>query len=422
LIRHWRNYCWRAFAGDIIGGAVAALIALPYGLAMANLMGLPPMLGLLGSLITAPITAFLGCNPVLIGGPSSVTVPFIAAAVRDQGLGGAAKVCLCAAMIMLVFSVMRLGRYVYRAPNSVMAGFSCGIGVLMVTSQLSTMFGLRVKPSGTTAASQLLDAMGAIGGIQWTTTITAGVVIAIAALIAWRAPRLPAPLLGVGVAVAVSGLLAWKTPEIGRLPVDLPPFANFTWGPQDALTVLPSACGLAFVASVNLLITSRVVEHFRGSQTRVKQAHADRELGVYGIANSVAGLFGAPTSVGIPARSLANIRCGGSTRLSNFVHAAFLLMFVTLGAGVISRIPICALAGVTAWVGLCLMDWGTWKRLPRMRRVDAAAFVVTMLGVICFNAVAAIVVGTAIHMVDHLDSRFLAASRAWLRNRGAIAS
>jgi SulP family sulfate permease len=97
-------------------------------------------------------------------------------------------------------------------------------------------------------------------------------------------------------------------------------------------------------------------------------------------------------------------------------------MFVTLGAGVISRIPICALAGVTAWVGLCLMDWGTWKRLPRMRRVDAAAFVVTMLGVICFNAVAAIVVGTAIHMVDHLDSRFLAASRAWLRNRGAIAS
>jgi MFS superfamily sulfate permease-like transporter len=28
--------------GDFFGGAIAALIALPYGMAMASLMGLPP--------------------------------------------------------------------------------------------------------------------------------------------------------------------------------------------------------------------------------------------------------------------------------------------------------------------------------------------------------------------------------------------
>jgi SulP family sulfate permease len=206
--------------------------------------------------------------------------------------------------------------------------------------------------------------------------------------------------------VAVSNLFSLHTRELGALSVSLPPLAGFAWEPKDVFTVLPAACGLAVVSAVNLLATSRIVERSRDSKDRGKQAHADHELGVYGIANAVAGFFSAPTSIGIPARSLANVRCGGSTRLSNFSHAVFLLAFVTLGARGIAHIPVAALAGVTAWVGWCLMDWGTWKRLPKMRRLDATAFVATMFGVVCLNAVAAIAIGIAIHLVHHLDSRF----------------
>src|SRR5579875_1535385 len=98
----WSTYGWRDLAGDASGGAIAALIALPYGLAMARLMGLPPALGLFTSIATAPVTALLGRNPVLIGGTASATVPFIAQAVRSQGSGGAAKVCLAASVFLLV--------------------------------------------------------------------------------------------------------------------------------------------------------------------------------------------------------------------------------------------------------------------------------------------------------------------------------
>ena len=57
------RYSWKFLAGDLSGGAIAALIALPYGLAMANMMGLPPVLGLVTSISTAPITALLGRIP-----------------------------------------------------------------------------------------------------------------------------------------------------------------------------------------------------------------------------------------------------------------------------------------------------------------------------------------------------------------------
>lgn len=110
----------------------------------------------------------------------------------------------------------------------------------------------------------------------------------------------------------------------------------------------------------------------------MKAADAHAELGAYGIANVCAGMFGAPMSVGIPARSLANVRCGRSTRLSNLLHAGFILLFMGAGSAFVATIPMAALAGVTAYSGVCLVEWSTWRRLPKMRRVDAAAFLVTM--------------------------------------------
>jgi SulP family sulfate permease len=98
---------------------------------------------------------------------------------------------------------------------------------------------------------------------------------------------------------------------------------------------------------VNLLLTSRVVEHFRGRHQFLKRSDADRELGAYGIANICAGMFGAPMSVGIPARSVAAVRCGATTRLSNLLHAIFLLAFVWFGAGFVAHVPLAALAGVS---------------------------------------------------------------------------
>ncbi len=73
----------------------------------------------------------------------------------------------------------------------------------------------------------------------------------------------------------------------------------------------------------------------------MKTSDADAELGAYGIANICAGMFGAPLSVGIPARSLAVVRCGGTTRISNLLHAVFLADSLWLGSGMVVAHPAC---------------------------------------------------------------------------------
>ena len=94
---------------------------------------------------------------------------------------------------------------------------------------------------------------------------------------------------------------------------------------------------------------------------------ADAELWADRIDNVCAGLFSAPMNVRIPARSLANVRCRGTTtRVSNFMHASFLFVFISLVGECVSHMSIPALAGVTADVGICLSEGNTWHSLPKM--------------------------------------------------------
>src|SRR5580693_558776 len=202
------HYSWRALLGDLFGGLIAALIAIPYGLALASMMGLPPVLGLVTSIVTAPVTAALGRNPVLIGGTASATVPFIALAVRQQGIPGAAKICIAAAAFLLLFSALRIGRYIQKVPQAVVTGFSCGIGGLMVISQLDTILGVGSPWTRSAGApvTQLFRVLGRLGDVQAAPLVLGVLVIAAAMLSARWSARLPAPLIGVVVAVVVANV------------------------------------------------------------------------------------------------------------------------------------------------------------------------------------------------------------------------
>jgi len=306
------------------------------------------------------------------------------------------------------FCVIHLGRYIARVPHAVVTGFSCGIGAMMLISQLDIILG--VESAATRGAGSTLTQLAAIlehaGGARPAPLLLALAVIVMATLAAKWSPKAPAPLVGVAAAILIARVFGVHEREIGPLPAVLPPFTGFSWSPQDVLTVLPSGFALAFVSSVNILITSRVVEHFRGRHRRMKASDADAELGAYGIANICAGMFGAPLSVGIPARSLAVVRCGGSTGLSNLLHAVFLGAILWLGSGMVSHIPMPALAGVTAWMGLCLLDWSAWHRLPKMSRVDAAAFLITAASVLAVNAVLAVAIGCSTYVTRYIWVRW----------------
>jgi SulP family sulfate permease len=268
---------------------------------------------------------------------------------------------------------------------------------MMLISQLDLILG--VEHASGSSISQLAGVLRRVGDTHLVPLVLGLCVIVVATLAARFSPHAPAPLIGVALAIVIARLFDMREKEVGALPAMIPPVLSMTWSLKTVVAMLPQAFALAFVSSVNILITSRVVEHFRGRHKRMKPSDADAELGAYGAANCIAGFFGAPLSVGIPARSLAVVRCGGTTALANLIHAAVLLVILWLGSGFISHIPIPALAGVTAWMGMCLLDWSAWHRLPKMTRVDAAAFLVTAFSVLAVNAVLAVALGCGLYLI-----------------------
>lgn len=399
------KYNWERLAGDCAGGFIAALIALPYGLSMAALMGLPPILGVYTSILTTPVTVALGRNPLLIGGTASATVPFISAAVRAQGIGGAAKISIVASVFMMCFCIMRLGRFVSKVPAIIVAGFSAGIGALMVISQLHVLLGVHA-PSNSVPLIQLFEVFRGLTLMRWLPLLLGGVVIAAGFVTTRISSRLPAPLIGVIVSWLMATMLRAHEAEVGSLHLSLPPFAGFSWMPHNVFSLLPSGFMLAFVSSINLLMTSRTVEHFQGRHKPLRRTDSDTEVGAFGIANLVAGIFGAPMSVGIPARSVAAIRCGATSRMSNVMHVVFLILLVSLGSGALARIPMAALAGVTVFMGLSLLNVSTWRRLGKMHPLDASAFLVTVFGVLAVNAVAAVLAGSSLYMLHYAYKKY----------------
>src|SRR5262249_34042830 len=158
---------------------------------MASLMGLPPVLGVFTSVLTAPIIALLGRNPVLVGGTASATVPFIAAAVRNQGVGGAAKVSMVASVIMMAFCVMKLGRHITRVPHAVVWGFSCGIGGMMLISQMDIILGVAsslTRSAGSTVG-QLVAIVDRLGEVRIVPLVLGLAVIAASTVAARMSPR-----------------------------------------------------------------------------------------------------------------------------------------------------------------------------------------------------------------------------------------
>src|SRR4029079_7614561 len=100
----------------------------------------------------------------------------------------------------------------------------------------------------------------------------------------------------------------------------------------------------ALMSAVGVLLAARFAE----GMSDAGRHNPDRELFGQGLANIVSPLFGGMPATGAIARTAVNVRSGARSRLASIIHALVLLVVVYFGTGVVSRIPLAALAGVLA--------------------------------------------------------------------------
>ncbi|MBI1766250.1 MAG: SulP family inorganic anion transporter [Acidobacteria bacterium] len=390
---------WR---GDFFGGTIAALIAVPYGMALAIAIGLPPEAGLYTSIIGGFISGMLSDAPIVVGGLSATVVPVLASLVKTHGIGAALAAGALSGVLMVLIGVLRLGRFFRYLPQSVVAGFTSGLGLVIVSSQLKVVFG--VKPQPVSFDLGIIDDCWAVLRVATHSdphalSITALVIGAMFLLPLWK-PNFPASLVAVVGASLAAKLSGWALPLVGALPDSFPhPSLNaLDFSAFSAL--LHPAFALAGLITINQLLTVVVTDRLQEASGEVR---FNRELVAQGLANVVSPFFGAPPGVAMLARTVASHRAGAVTRWSVLAHSGVLLLFLLPLRNLISQIPLVVLAAVTVAVGLQLVGWERFRALRKTDRLDAVLFLLTFGLVIISDLIVGVGVGSILAMLFFVE-------------------
>lgn len=395
---------------DVLAGITTGVVALPLALAFGEASGAGPMAGLWGAIIVGFVAALLGGTPTLVSGPTGPMVVVLAgvfAALNGDPALVAAAVVLGGAL-QIALGVAGAGQYIKLVPYPVVSGFMSGIGAVIISLQVSRLFGHEPEGGGTVPALAAIPR--AVSDPNWSAVALA--ILALATVFTWpkRWARvipgsLAALLLGTAASMTISG-----APLLGEIPTGWPPLVLPGFSTDSMLVVLEAAAILAVLGSLDSLLTSLVADTLTATRHNSRQ-----ELVGQGVGNALAGLFGAVPGAGATMRTVVNIRAGGRTRTSGMTHALLLFVVAMAAAPLAARIPHAVLAGILVKVGYDIVDWTYIRRAHKGPRWDLLLMAL-VLGLTVFvdliTAVAAGVVLAALAFVKQLADVQMAARLA----------
>lgn len=351
-----------------------AFISVPLSIALSIASGAGPLPGLIAGVWGTLIgSMFIGSNYNIIGAAGALTtVLFATTLAAPLGLGAAILPILAifTGAIILCVWLLKLERYLYYIPASVMYGFAAGVAILIAVAQLFDATGLSLlkrtghfvgdiekflqNTSDVHTPSLVVFAVFLLGILIWKRYIKKIPAVIPAAAIGILFGALEATYFSLDIFSLQDKFGAFSATLI--LPVAWDQFILILKDVAILQAVLSIAGLIALIAVLETLITAKL-----GDKLTKTESSSSRELLGLSLANLGSGVMGGLPTTGVFIRTGANIKAGATHRTSGILAAIFTAIIALIALPFFSYIPMAVIAAILVNTAIGLLEVEKFK-------------------------------------------------------------
>ena len=417
------TYRFEYLSGDVLAGIIVAIVLVPQSMALAQLAGLPPEVGIYASILPPVVYSLIGSSSTLSVGPvaviSLITVRGIGELAEKGGseyLTLALTLAFLVGAIQILMGLLRLEFLVNFISHSVMSGFVSAAALLTCINQIKHIVGISI-PGVEYPLENVFWLIKGIGEINPVTLILgAGFIIFLLLyskliLRFEKFLKLPeslhqfvirgSPLLLMVIACLVVRAfrldLQNEVKIVGAVPGSLPSFSFPEFDRSAIFRLMPAAFAISIVGFTESIAMSKNL----AVKTR-QPIRANRELFALGMANLSAALTSGYPVTGGMSRSVVNADAGAKTGLASIVCSAFVIISLLFLMPLIYYLPQAALASLIIVAVAKLIDIQTLVKSWRFSKIEAFSLVVTFTAVLIVDTEWGLIIGIGISIFIYL--------------------
>jgi len=387
---------------DVAAGLSVAAIALPVGIAYADLAGVPPVIGMYSAIFPLFAYAIFGSSRQLMTGPDAATCILVAATLAPLAGGDPQRyavlllgLTLMTGLLFLLAGAGKLGFIANFLSQPILTGYLNGIALLIIAGQLPKLFGY----AGAEEAfpERVLEFFERVDQSHWPTAALGVGTLVVLVLVMRFLPRLPGAFVVVVLSILlVTGLdLGQKgVAVLGEVPSGLPSLALPSFDRAAFRDLFGAAAGLVLVSFTSGVLTAKSFARRNGYEV-----NANQELIGFGACNLASGLAQGFPVTGADSRTAVNNAMGGKTQVVGLVAGGAMLLVLMFMTAPLAYVPITALAAVILVSAVGLFDLADLRQLYRMSYREFLMSVGTTLGVLFLGVLPGVLLAVALSLI-----------------------
>lgn len=379
--RTWKTAIYRDFSA----GLITAMTAIPMGMGFAMASGLRPEQGIIAGAVACIVGRTFGGSKYQVYGPTAAFIPLLYGMMQSYNHSFLVAVSCIAGVALMILGLTGQGRIAKYVPESIVVGFTVGIGISIALTNVGDAFGYKAALEG--GLLQKLSALvSRFGEFNIYALILATITFVLTKGLLRISIYIPAPLIGLGVssliaasAFADKGIILVRD-KFGSIPNN---FFVFTPPALPEITVKVGfdiayyVAAIVFISGVESLLCSSMADKL--ANNKKTPFNPDKEFWGQGLVQIITPLINGFPCTGALARTATSIKAGAMTPLAGYFKGFLKLAMAYYIAGYLELIPMASIGGILLWVATNMIKVSEIKHILNRGRFHAALMLYTAI-------------------------------------------